>query len=863
MTAPSRLLQQCFQEARNGASELITRSVEAAIVSLQAAEKASTEVRQRDRLALAWWGLLQNKIPWSASYPQGLHEALLEPDPDAPTTRPPLQSTAASLSLVEDEAINESLESARLVHSLLPMVEEQLTVLDALMSSLLGLPSVHAERNPLRPSVFVRVLRDTMAAVEQDPEMRGLWLRHMGPALGAELQKLYERVALILQRANVREAGYRVRLAADSGHSTRSGGLSTHSGGLSTRSGELSSGGHLASGSSGTSHWADLSGPVSLPDRPSWAMADALPPMHELARLQTAVDNQVFHEFLSQGGNHFEQPLTADYYEQVSEELAAIEAFAAIPVLDESMIIEQSTRYRDLPVVDRPAREVGTSTQLSRNAWGEFAVAHERARVLVHLKQKAQRVAQAVGLDLVRTLVNQVARDPLLLAPVREAVVALEPALLRLAMDNPRFFNEDEHPGRRLVEGVAQRSFKYNDEFSGEFDAFFQPVREAFNELNAHGNSDPQPFAGALSALQATWDEEDRQEQLAQDPGLQSVRYAEERQALADQIAWELSQRPDVDHAPGVILDFLYGPWALVIASAQLNGTEGQADPGGYRKVVSNLLWSVKKEVTLKQPKQLFAMVPGMLATLHAGLDMLGKTREETKPFFDALMRLHQPVLGLRRARMRQDARNAAQEGTDSTPPDSMSMELDETLPATPEQRRPKPQDQPWLAQREREAAGFELTQPSDHGALEEETVVEPAPVAPAPPPAAAPVAAPAAAGSAQAPHLSEQEAQELQAIQAEAILSGLREGDWVDLHSHGEWLRAQLIWASGKGTLFMFVSRGGRPHSMTKRSCERLIANRLLRPIDAQGGVVKKALAAMKHPDRAAPSRPAVPEAV
>src|SRR5690606_2212291 len=95
---------------------------------------------------------------------------------------------------------------------------------------------------------------------------------------------------------------------------------------------------------------------------------------------------------------------------------------------------------------------------------------------------------------------------------------------------------------------------------------------------------------------------------------------------------------------------------------------------------------------------------------------------------------------------------------------------------------------------------------------------------------------------------LSEQESQ---SINAAAILAGLREGDWVDLFSRREWLRAQLIWASSKGTLFMFVSGGGRPHSMTKRSCERLIANRLLRPVDAQG-VVKKALTAMKKAGQA-----------
>lgn len=815
MTVPSRLLQQCFQEALSSAPEMLARCADSAIASLQAAEKASKEVAQRDRLALAWWGLLQNKIQWGRSFSDHLRDALLAA-PEVNSSRPALLSESSLLSLVEDDAVNESLESARLVHSLMPVLEQQLAVLDALISSVIGLQTVQSERNPMRPSVFVRALRALMASAESEPEVRALWLRHMGEALGRELQKLYERVALILQRANVQEAGYRVRLVDDAGSSTRSGGLSTRSGGLgmSSRAAGL--------GVSPTSQWQDMGHIPSGQEMPAWASADQLPPMQALGRMQSGVDHQVLHEFLNQGGKHFDRHLTPDYYEQVSEELAAIEAFAAIPVLDESMILEQQTQYRDLPVVDRPAREVGISSQLSQKAWGSFAAAHERSRVLMHLKQKAQRVSQAVGLDLVRTLVSQVASDPLLLGPVREAVVALEPSLLRLAMANPRFFNEDDHPARRLIESVAQRSFKFNDEFAEEFNSFFQPVQKAFNDLNATAASDPQPFADALTALREGWEVQDQKELALQDNSVQSIRYAEERQAMADQIAWDLSQRPDVDNAPGVILDFLYGPWALVIASAKL-GDPDQSDPGGYRKVVSNLLWSVKKEVTLKLPKELFAIVPGMLATLHSGLDMLGKTREETKPFFDALMRLHQPVLGLRRARIRADASNS-----DPAPLDisSMSMELDETLPATPEQRKPRPKAQPWLGQRELEAAGFEDTLPTDYGDLLETQVQ-----------------ARASADDSQAAALAEEA--EGEDLNAAAMLVGLREGDWVDLYSRREWLRAQLIWASSKGTLFMFVSRGGRPHSMTKRSCERLIASRLLRPVNAQG-VVQKALQAM-----------------
>ena len=243
------------------------------------------------------------------------------------------------------------------------------------------------------------------------------------------------------------------------------------------------------------------------------------------------------------------------------------------PLLDEVVVDREREQFRGLPVVDRPARAVSIGSQLGTDHWGTYAAPHERTRVLLDLKQQAERVSQAVGLDLVRKLVNQVARDPLLLAPVREAVVALEPALLRLAMDDPRFFAKDQHPARLLVEQVAQRSFRFNDEFSAEFEQFHAPVREAVNALNALPGATPEPFAVALEHLREDWAGADQAEADAQAQHLQALHFAEARQELADQVAWEISLRPDVFNAPAAVLDFLYGSWSLVIAEAQLRSS--------------------------------------------------------------------------------------------------------------------------------------------------------------------------------------------------------------------------------------------------------------------------------------------------
>ena len=63
-----------------------------------------------------------------------------------------------------------------------------------------------------------------------------------------------------------------------------------------------------------------------------------------------------------------------------------------------------------------------------------------------------------------------------------------------------------------------------------------------------------------------------------------------------------------------------------------------------------------------------------------------------------------------------------------------------------------------------------------------------------------------------------------------------------MDLYTHRPWLRARLAWASSKGTLFMFVSHGGQPHSMTRRVLLKLVADQHLRRMNSEA-VVPRAL--------------------
>src|SRR5206468_1673657 len=66
--------------------------------------------------------------------------------------------------------------------------------------------------------------------------------------------------------------------------------------------------------------------------------------------------------------------------------------------------------------------------------------------------------------------------------------------------------------------------------------------------------------------------------------------------------------------------------------------------------------------------------------------------------------------------------------------------------------------------------------------------------------------------------------------------------GTWVELEVKGEWIRAQLTWASPAGTLFMFTSQAGTAHSMSRRTLDRLRTQGHIKVI-AERNVVDEAL--------------------
>jgi hypothetical protein len=406
-------------------------------------------------------------------------------------------------------------------------------------------------------------------------------------------------------------------------------------------------------------------------------------------------------------------------------------------------------------------------------------------------------MGRTLASEVVTLMLKRIASDERLLAPVRNMLQDMKPALLQLARSEPRFFADKQNPARRLLDAITARSLAFTNEMDPGYGPFANQVRGIVRTLLKPGDDLAGRFPGLLDELHRSQAAAVAPAQVeARGLAVQTLVRVEQRNLLAERVAAEIRARNDFDKAPGVVRRFLTGPWAQVVAQARLEVTDSSRVPLAdapavrYSDILPDLLWSSQLAMASLNRPRLVKIIPGVLRTLREGLDSIDYPREQTEGFFQALMGLHEAAYKTQR---------------NEPPPDeqpSIQPELD---------------DEPWM----------QRTEARDSCLMDDAFMDSPL-------------------TTTQPAFLETQRMQrdwaDLKAEMAVQRTASLPVGTWVDVLQDGQAMRWQITWASPHGTLFLFTGAHGRSLSMTKRGLERLMEQDRLRVV-ADHGVVDEAL--------------------
>lgn len=727
------LLRELQAQAAHQGAALLSR------VLLQARQSMRNDVQrlrgllERDHLELSVKLLDLHAVQLCERYPKALEYAFRHHDvPDAQVGVVSAQGLRLDqLELMDDSQVQERVEMARALQHVLLIAEASLAELNTYVSALIGLAHVVAERNPVRPGAYVSALQSLMLELSLPPLVRMAWGQHICSPLGDALSASYLEWAGQLRIQGVQAVTIAVvqpsiKVKTDKRRGAVRQNREIWSPQHRERVLTLARLRKLMAG--------ELEG---APSTPKEAFARQFEREFEASKIHSTIDT----------GYESTVPAAFEALQEMQQVDAVVQRMAQRPG---SMLV-----HAEKPPINQSVRE--------------------------QLMAQAQNVAQALSLEVVALMVDNLVQDTRLVEPLREMIARLEPALLRLVLVDARFFIQRDHPARCLLQEISQRGLAFTSVDDPHFNAFLVSLQRFVSPLASLHIDSAEPFDLALQSLQSVWRETETQHAHADD--FESVvavlEYAEDRNLLAAKMVEDMKSIKDLQHVPPSVVDFLFGPWAQVMACAQLNDRSQADDPGGYKNLVNSLLWSVQPELTRKHIDKLTRLVPRLLSGLREGLRMIDYPSTKTSSFFDLLMKQHQ--LAFKPAQ--KSSAHSSRSGLVSTLQGSQDH---------------------WIAPAEVKASGF-MAMPEEDG-LE--------------------AATPQVSGGA-----SEQFSEEL-------AFNHLAVGAWVELLVDGTWTRTQLNWISPQKTMFLFTSAQGKTSSMTQRMLAHLQRHQLMRVLSEQSMV-------------------------
>ena len=609
------------------------------------------------------------------------------------------------LSLLDDNEVQAQVELSKAQQSALHATDAVLAELNTLVSAAQGLRSVQPERNPLRPESYIRALQQVVGDTGVPADVRQLWMQQMRDLLGQLLVGEYKRAIASLREHGVQPVGYAV-LAGPSGHAGRGGSgagqsrgygrtdYGTGYGGPATDYGSDYSGyGHSVNAPMGeqggypggygpAGHGPAGYGRGGFANSTDWQgdlQQAPMAPSAEEALLTVGILRQmlaggdpfdqraygavpVMHGRPAAGRSGWADPRVGSASAHSDFDGAYHPSGAAAEAIEDIAQLER--------LVGRLASAGSQSGSLQASLSGWRAPAGVAPVLYATMPMDGALRSTAIAIEVVGRMMDNIAQDARLLPSVQQAVKRLEPTLNQLVQHDARFFTDEAHPARRLLDELTQRSLVFSVETAPGFSRFMRLVNEAVDHLASCEIKDAGPFESVLKALQSAWDVQEKNSSAQAQEQQKESRIAEQRAMLAEQIAADIRKLPDIDQVPADVLDFAAGPWSDVIALAQVLSDGQKDDPGGYLALVPVLLWSAQTDLTRQDPERLTEAIPGLLAKLRRGLKTIQYPAVQTSGLLQRLVGLHQ-------AAFEKPAASPVQAAPPPTAPDAQDLVRD------------------------------------------------------------------------------------------------------------------------------------------------------------------------------------------
>ncbi|MFG6458252.1 DUF1631 family protein [Roseateles sp. BYS96W] len=247
------------------------------------------------------------------------------------------------------------------------------------------------------------------------------------------------------------------------------------------------------------------------------------------------------------------------------------------------------------------------------------------------LKQAASTPAERATIEIVAMMFQSILTEERIPASVRVWFARLQMPVLRVAVSEPDFFAEVDHPARRLIDrmGACVMGFKSAQPSAAgaeraSNDALEREIKRVVQVVEAYPDTGRRVFATVLGEFEKFLDHYFENENQASRRGVSLAQQVEQRETLAIQYTIELRKMLAEVPVQDGVREFLFHVWADVLAVTAVRAG-AQADvTKTMKRAAADLIWSASAKSTREERADVIRRLPPLLKTLRDGMSHAG-----------------------------------------------------------------------------------------------------------------------------------------------------------------------------------------------------------------------------------------------
>ena len=622
----------------------VTSAVDRASGALGVQAVSASRTAEREALSAAQFDLRRNIGIFHRVVGDVLREKVDHQLTPREAGRRPLAATDwHSLSLVDDNEMEERMHADRIAQMIGHACEIELRELAAYMGSLTQTGRADLESNPLRAETLGAAVYRAIEAASSAPETRKLLARELGQAVAKAMPECYAQILGSLQAQGIQPVALTGRTVEGPGN--RLGGVNSGyasinsnrslSGDLDTRSG--------ADFDSGTGRFTRPAPPAPMPPSPGTSARRAPPPSSgrptahaDIASSQADVQLMaLLRRLTSLASRHGELDAAPSRHAGRSNHAP----------IGGTALHSSGSGGGAIGTVGRATQvDAGGAGALSEPAYndglaGMMAVNLIRAH-REELVQASTGKLDHMVIDVVGSLFDQILSDTRVPPQMARQIARLQLPVLRVALNDSSFFSSRRHPVRRFVNRIASLACAFDDFDAGPGKLFLARVSSLVQEIVDGDFDQITIYTAKLATLEAFIAEETHGE-VEQTGAVGTLATKESELRLQQRYMLQLQAALVPLPMPAYLRDFLAQVWSQALVLANARGGPDSDRAARFRRVGRDLVMSVQPKGSPALRKKFLMQLPPLMKDLNEGMQLVRWPESAQRAFFGQLLPAH------------------------------------------------------------------------------------------------------------------------------------------------------------------------------------------------------------------------------